>query len=184
MFSSYERLEKRSGKKGVDRPQYLKELVGEFITSENCEAKEQVLANLANFAYDPINYHWFRKLKIIDLFLDQLSEGTSTLCSFAAAGLCNLALDQANKLYIIENGGVALICRCLSAQEESTVISAITTLMFLVTPHSKADIASKDIVQQMLTKARSENPRIRNVARIFLDDYCTPEQILNGQSVP
>ena len=33
------------------------------------EAKLQVLANLANFAYDPINYEYIRHLKIIDLFL-------------------------------------------------------------------------------------------------------------------
>lgn len=33
------------------------------------EAKEQVLANLANFAYDPINYEYMRALKIPDLFL-------------------------------------------------------------------------------------------------------------------
>ena len=33
------------------------------------EAKHQVLANLANFAYDPINYEHIRKLNILDLFL-------------------------------------------------------------------------------------------------------------------
>ena len=31
--------------------------------------KLQVLANLANFAYDPINYEDFQKLNILDLFL-------------------------------------------------------------------------------------------------------------------
>lgn len=35
MFTSHKQLVKRSGKKGVDRPQYLKELVEEFNTSEN-----------------------------------------------------------------------------------------------------------------------------------------------------
>ncbi len=33
------------------------------------EAKLQVLANLTNFAYDPINFESFRTLNIIDLFL-------------------------------------------------------------------------------------------------------------------
>ena len=32
-------------------------------------AKEEILANLANFAYDPINYDHFRKLNVADLFL-------------------------------------------------------------------------------------------------------------------
>lgn len=56
------------------------------------ECKKQVLANLANFAYDPLNYQWFRRLKIIDIFLSQASEGIQPLQSFAVAGLCNLAL--------------------------------------------------------------------------------------------
>ena len=33
------------------------------------ESKQQVLANLANFAYDPINYDYMRRLNILDLFL-------------------------------------------------------------------------------------------------------------------
>ena len=32
-------------------------------------AKEEILANLANFAYDPINYNHFRKLNVVDLFM-------------------------------------------------------------------------------------------------------------------
>ena len=36
------------------------------------EYKLQVLANLANFAYDPINYEYFRKLNVLDLFLGEL----------------------------------------------------------------------------------------------------------------
>ena len=33
------------------------------------DAREQVLGNLANFAYDPINYEYMRQLNVIDLFL-------------------------------------------------------------------------------------------------------------------
>lgn len=75
------------------------------------------------------------------------------------------------------------MCRCLSAQEESTVISAITSLMFLITPHSKADITSTEVVQQMLIRSNSENPRIRNLAKIFLEDYCTSDQIKRVQTI-
>lgn len=34
--------------------------------------KQQVLANLANFAYDPVNYDYFRELNILDLFLGKM----------------------------------------------------------------------------------------------------------------
>lgn len=55
------------------------------------ESKYQVLANLANFAYDPINYPHIRSQKIIDLFIEQLVSDDKKLIAFAAAGLCNLA---------------------------------------------------------------------------------------------
>jgi KaiC/GvpD/RAD55 family RecA-like ATPase len=58
------------------------------------EAKEQVLANLANFAYDPINYEFLRKLNVIDLFLDQLSEENTHFVQFGLGGLCNLSLGK------------------------------------------------------------------------------------------
>lgn len=181
MFSSHEQLVKRSGKKGVDRPQYLKELVEEFLTSENTDSREQVLANLANFAYDPINYQWLRRLKVIDIFLDQASEGTPDLRSFAVAGLCNLALDLENKQYILKNGGVALLHECLLMEDEAVVSSALTTLMFLVTPESKSEITSTKAVRQVLSKAKSDNPRIQNLAKIFLSDYCTTEQVREAE---
>ena len=76
-----------------NRPDYLQELVNEYQDTKDkgkynniyweiitlimklmnvdnfLEAKYQVLANLANFAYDPINYDWFFELNIIDLFI-------------------------------------------------------------------------------------------------------------------
>lgn len=56
------------------------------------EAKTQVLANLANFAYDPINYDYLRQLKVIDLFLHLISEEDEEFVRFAIGGLCNLCL--------------------------------------------------------------------------------------------
>lgn len=47
------------------------------------DAREQVLANLANFAYDPSNYQYLRQLQVLDLFLDSLSEENETLVEFA-----------------------------------------------------------------------------------------------------
>ena len=41
-------------------------------------------------------------------------------------------------MYILKNGGVALLYECLLMEDEAVVTSAITTLMFLVTPESKS----------------------------------------------
>ena len=44
-------------------------------------AKEEILANLANFAYDPINYDHFRKLNIVDLFMGKREIHIKFCCS-------------------------------------------------------------------------------------------------------
>lgn len=57
---------------------------------------------------------------------------------FSCNTICFSFVDLENKLYILKNGGVALLYECLLVEDEAVVISAITTLMFLVTPESKS----------------------------------------------
>ncbi|XP_032097621.1 armadillo repeat-containing protein 7 isoform X3 [Cebus imitator] len=47
----------------VGRLGFLQALVTEFQETQSQDAKEQVLANLANFAYDPNNYEYLRQLQ-------------------------------------------------------------------------------------------------------------------------
>lgn len=47
-------------------------------------------------------------------------------------------IDIENKDYILHCGGVRIVAACLSSRDEDTVLSAISTLMFLVTPESKS----------------------------------------------
>lgn len=49
-------------------------------------AKEEILANLANFAYDPINYDHFRKLNVVDLFMGKRENAGGILFFIAKAG--------------------------------------------------------------------------------------------------
>lgn len=177
MFSNAERLKQRTGKKGTGRFEYLQELVTEFQDTSSTEAKHQVLANLANFAYDPINYDFLRNLKVIDLFLDHLSEPDCILQRYSICGLCNLCLDSQNKDYIINSNGVSAVASCLSSADEQTVLSAITTLMFLTTTESKPLVTSAEIVECMVRFSSSANPRLRNLATVFLEDHCTPQQV-------
>jgi hypothetical protein len=58
------------------------------------EAKEQILANLANFAYDPINYDTLFELHVPDLFIDALDEPNPKFFEFAIAGICNCCLGK------------------------------------------------------------------------------------------
>ena len=50
------------------------------------------MANLANFAYDPLNYSWLLELGVVDLFLELLNEDSSKLKEFALGGLCNISV--------------------------------------------------------------------------------------------
>lgn len=183
MFATHEKLAQRTGKNKPDRSEYLKLLVEEVKTTPSLEMKKQVLANLANFAYDPINYEFLRKLGVLDLFLDLLSDGNVTLKQFAIGGICNLCLDKENKDYIIGSGGIAQIISCLTSHDEETVLSTITTLIFLITPQSKPEITSEPVLRCMLEYSVHPNRRISNLANIFLLDYCTAEQISHLQNV-
>lgn len=118
MFHKPQDLLKRTPADGINRPEFLKQLVQEFRKTNSSgikynwlpnkpqlqltywyvlmylftysESKLQVLANLANFAYDPVNYQHIRTQKVIDLFIEQLASDDNQLIAFAAAGLCNL----------------------------------------------------------------------------------------------
>lgn len=46
------------------------------------DSKEQVLANLANFAYDPGNVDFLKELQVTDLFLDMLTEENENFVEF------------------------------------------------------------------------------------------------------
>nr|XP_015211589.1 PREDICTED: armadillo repeat-containing protein 7 isoform X2 [Lepisosteus oculatus]XP_015211590.1 PREDICTED: armadillo repeat-containing protein 7 isoform X2 [Lepisosteus oculatus] len=174
---------KKGDSQGLDRFEYLQALVTEFQDTDSIEAKTQVLANLANFSYDPSNYEALRKLQVIDLFLDMLTEDNESLVEFGIGGLCNLSLDKTNKEYILQNDGVKLVIGCLSSPNEETVLSAITTLMYLMTPASREEITDTPVVECMLRFSLSTNRRLSNLASVFLQDYCTVEKVQRAQSL-
>lgn len=60
----------------------------------------------------------------------------------------------------------------MSCSNENTVLNAITTLMFLITPASKSDILTDSMIDCMRKISGSSNTRLKNLAIIFLEDYC------------
>jgi hypothetical protein len=91
MFTSHKTIEKRTGEKDLSRFEYLQALVTEFQETKEEQDREQVAANLANFAYDPINYDHLRRLHVPDLFVDLLTEQNPALVEFGAGGISNIA---------------------------------------------------------------------------------------------
>ncbi|XP_040845364.1 armadillo repeat-containing protein 7 isoform X1 [Ochotona curzoniae] len=69
----------------VGRLGYLQALVTEFQETASRDAKEQVLANLANFAYDPGNYEYLRQLQEASATCVWTGPTRSTSCRQAAS---------------------------------------------------------------------------------------------------
>lgn len=178
MFSTKNSLKRRTGPYGVGRLEYLKLLLNEYENSTtNNENKLQILANFANFSYDPINYNYFRQLNLIDLFLDCLQLNTNDdFVHYSLAGLCNLSADKINSdLIFNKNPSISVILiKCLFSNRFDIVINSMVTLMFLSDHHEqiKYDLIQRNEIQQCLEKySQSKDVRLANMAKVFLQDY-------------
>ncbi|BBN00643.1 armadillo repeat-containing protein 7 [Marchantia polymorpha subsp. ruderalis] len=172
MFSNEGRQKERTGKYGTPRVEYLQELVTEFQQTVSEEAKEQIVAHLANFGYDPLNYEYLRQLHVLDLFLDCLTEPNEKLVEFGVGGISNCCPDPANAAAIVSSGGIPLLVSCLSSAVENTVLSTITSLYYLCTPSTSKEILDPLVVEAIRGFANSDaNCRSRNVARAFIEKF-------------
>lgn len=97
--------------------------------------------------------------------------------SVSSGGLCNLSMDRECRDQILESGGIPLVTGCLSSHTDETVLSAITTLMNLTTAESRSQTTDSAVVQCMLRFSLTQNPRLSNLATVFLQDYCTQDQV-------
>jgi hypothetical protein len=178
MFRSWNSLERRTGRFGVGRFEYLKQLLNEYEhSSTNNENKLQLLANFANFSYDPINYNYLRDLNIIDLFIDCLQMHTNDdFVHYALAGLCNMSADKTNSQLIINKNPSILIdlIKCLFLNRLDIVINSMVTLMFLCDHNEqiKNELIQRNEIRQTLEKySQSKDVRLSNMAKLFLQDY-------------
>jgi len=64
-----------------------------------------------------------------------------------------------------------MIIDCLSNKNLNTQLSAITTLIFLITPTSEQFILTEHVKEQIIKLLRSDNVCVKNLATIFLEDY-------------
>lgn len=92
MFTNSQRQEERTGKYGTPRVQYLQELVTRFQNASSEETKEKIVANLANFAYDPFNFTFLRQVK--NLRMSSLSFVIQSSFSLMVASICLVILNS------------------------------------------------------------------------------------------
>ncbi|KAL2527953.1 armadillo repeat-containing protein 7-like [Forsythia ovata] len=176
MFTNNQRQEERTGKYGTPRVQYLQELVTQFQNASNEESKEKIVANLANFAYDPFNYTFLRQLNVLELFLDCITEPNERLVEFGIGGICNSCADPANAAVVTQCGGIPLVIQCLSSPVRNTVNYALGALYYLCNELNKEDILKPEVVDVIKRYAASAiSVSFSNLAHAFLDKHVQTE---------
>jgi len=176
MFSTKARLRERQGKYGTPRAQYLQELVSQFQslpdTAASLPEKERIVARLANFAYDPINWDYLRRLNALELFLDCLAEEGSEkelLVECAMGGLFNASAGPQNAAAILAfEDSLPLISSGLSSPVTNTVLSSLGCLYFLCTPATRQALLTPQVKDLLRQYSESEHARFRNMAQAFL----------------
>ncbi|KAJ4713730.1 Armadillo repeat-containing 7 [Melia azedarach] len=175
MFTNNQRQEERTGRYGTPRLQYLQELVSQFQNTTDEETKEKIVANLANFAYDPFNYTFLRQLNVLELFLDCITEPNEKLVEFGIGGICNACVDPANAAIITQCAGIPLVIQCLSSPVRNTVNHALGALYYLCNTSTKEEILKPEVVDVIRRYAAAENVNVSfsNLAKAFLDKHVT-----------
>ena len=176
MFSTREYLDKKTGPYGIPRDRYISLLVDEYKSSSSLTAKQEVLANLANFAYDPINFEYLQDFRVFDIFLKVLENPEDEqLLEYAISGICNLSAHPSTKDYFIKNNAIGLLQKHLGSDQEDIVVTSITTLIYMI-PQDYMSMPP-GLVATMLRFVNSQKTRVSNVAKLFLADCCTKAQI-------
>lgn len=143
----------------LERLQYFEKLIAEYTETEISDYKEQILANLANFAYDPRNCVHLRQLNVLELFLDCLAvfapiwsepitehnsvpsgDSSLRLAEIAVGGIANLAsISATERRTICDHPQLAYVVAGLASPSPSIVINSLTILIHLFTPCPNSD---------------------------------------------
>ncbi|MED6110593.1 hypothetical protein PIB30_044513 [Stylosanthes scabra] len=152
---------------------FNEELVTQFQNTPDEVTRERILANLANFAYDPYNYNFLRQLNVLELFLDCMTEPNEKLVEFGVGGICNSCADPANVALVSKFGGIPLIIQCLSSPVRNTVNYALGALYYICNESNKEEILKPEVVDAIKRYAAAEevSASFSNLAKAFLEKH-------------
>ncbi|KAH8310980.1 hypothetical protein KR044_003706 [Drosophila immigrans] len=141
MFSNHKHLKRKTPDGGIDRREFIGHLVDEYYTTTNVEALEQVTANLANFAYDPINWPHLHAADALDVFVAAVDTQNPNLQLHAVAALCNFCLDSKAAKLIVEN--IAVINGLFLRTEHTEIVLHSLALFYQLL---SAELATKQLL--------------------------------------
>ncbi|TMW58906.1 hypothetical protein Poli38472_007051 [Pythium oligandrum] len=197
MLSTPARLAQRQGKYGTPRHEYLQQLVRDYARTPHHLRREEIVAQLANFAYDPINYAAFRELHVMELFGDLINTTTTDatqkesesesktrrlLVEFAMGGICNCVCDPAlQRSFLALDGASQVLSYVMKLTLEdftsektedsvafNTTLSALTICFFLLDSEAFVELTEDHVVTQLTTLLQHSNTQIANIAAAFL----------------
>lgn len=93
-----------------------------------------------------------------------------------------LIIDPKNRDYIVQRNGIFSVSQLLLHKNVEISLNALATLIFMVSPETQASITSPEIINKVLHYKSSQNPRLRNLGEVFLQEYCTAQQINYAKS--
>ncbi|EAT44731.1 AAEL003929-PA [Aedes aegypti] len=174
MFSTHDQLKRRTPKDGIDRREFITLLVDEYYETSNLESQQQVTANLANFAYDPINWNHLKQAKAHDLFVEILNGSVDpALLVHAAAGICNLCLDTQVAEYLRLGGTLKRIRELIERyQTKSELVGHLLTTLVYV-DREPLDVDFRRILLRIWQRSNWRTMRVLQLRRWFSSSFST-----------
>ncbi|VDK20378.1 unnamed protein product [Taenia asiatica] len=144
----------RAAPGSVERLQYLEALVNELCVTNLIDYKQQIVANLGNFAHDPRNCPQLISLDVHLILLEIIREhlqialspssqkksaaASAKLVSLAVAGICNLVTSSQNLRLRFSHNPQELspVLNCLQSPtlEAGTLVNCLTVFVHLCAP--------------------------------------------------
>ncbi|KAL9895398.1 LOW QUALITY PROTEIN: uncharacterized protein ACN2A1_006108 [Glossina fuscipes fuscipes] len=189
MYSSHNYLKRKTPETGVNRQEFIAHLIEEYYTTTNVEAQEQVSANLANFAYDPINWDYLKSAEGLKLFVELLQTPNENLQLYGIAGLCNICLDKQSHDFILQKAHLKFIQTLLVKTENLEITLNILTLIYqlltsLDAGYDKAFILTIDILKKIKFYCHSvKDQRIINISTLILEDFAQRHEFVELKDV-
>lgn len=155
-------------------------------------------ANLANFAYDPINYDYLKKANAFELLLELLGHVNPVLVNHGITGLCNFCLGESSfsvkkeqyltlpihffldpevKVQLSDPNKLDYVLQILKSDTDPNIAcNCVTILIYLLSSEVKVAIVNQKVPDILEEYKSSSDPRLKNLSTILLEDLNKLEQ--------
>ncbi|XP_017141219.1 armadillo repeat-containing protein 7 isoform X1 [Drosophila miranda] len=150
------------------------------------EALEQVTANLANFAYDPINWPHLHEAEAFDVFIASLKVQNQNLQVHGIAAICNICLDKAAAALIREH--LSIISGLFVRTDHPEIVLHSLALFYQLLNAGQVDkelLLTPPLLKGVQEwRQKSHDQRIVKLCQLLLEDFARRTEIIELQNVP